>query len=916
MRQKRSVVLSVALMSAVPGWVAPCYGQYLRPEWNVVLNEKCFWRVRTIWETQEFVLPNREITHVEIDPAGKDFTWTNAVDGKTWNFSVKKAPVVRLPSRNDPNWMSPDYDDSAWVRLRGPFFANSANNNWKLVQLRGLFAVEDTKRAGSLTLSMSFLGGAVIYMNGKEVARFFMPDGPVDPTTPALPYPQEAYFNSTGEYVGRKTYQASEETLATQAKRIRKIEELKIPNRFLRNGVNVLAIGLHRAPADYSYGLYARDDGRGHERFWAKVGLRTLELIAQPGAAIVPNLGPEPDRVTAGAVRMNTGPLKDLGFHLRNQSIVQRVFIDDYPDPYSPLRPLQIVGVRNGLFAAQFLVGHGQEEITELKVHASDLTGPMTIPSSAVRIFYGVLDGHGTEHHNRWFDSLDDVPPETVPIYREQGAALQPVWVRVAIPRDAKCGQYAGTLTVTAKGQKPMNISLEIRVLDWTLPDPSDYAGYLDLMQSPDSVAMAYNVPMWSDKHFHLLDRTFELMSRMGAKTLYIPAIRRTQMGNEHAMIRWYRDDEGELRPDFTIAEKYLDAAIGRLGRIPAVILYCWEPPESQGHAGGTATAARTHDKPILITVVNPETGQVAERVGPAWGTPECREFWKKLTDGFREVLRKRGLESSLLFGLAGDHRPTKLAMDDICNAVPEAKWAIHSHYYCDKWQGYAMGLTVALWGVGYSPRDPSEGLSFGWSNPHQLCYFPREMSLSGSTPVEYRCKMETWIGALRGRGGVQKGSGVRGLGRLGADFWPVLRDGRGRIIGTLAGRYPEAAWGQLNLNNGVPHVLGMGRNGPVPTIRSEAFREAIQELEARVYLEKALLDDEAPQRLGEPLIRNCRETLDERIHVCLQAAGEGEAWFISSDWRERAERLFSLAAEVARRFPDRSPQPNLDPHL
>ena len=60
-----------------------------------------------------------------------------------------------------------------------------------------------------------------------------------------------------------------------------------------------------------------------------------------------------------------------------------------------------------------------------------------------------------------------------------------------------------------------------------------------------------------------------------------------------------------------------------------------------------------------------------------------------------------------------------------------------------------------------------------------------------------------------------------------------MVKDRRGRLIGTLAGRYPEAAWGQLNLNFCIPYVLGKGREGPVATVRSEAFREGIQELEA-----------------------------------------------------------------------------------
>ena len=70
-------------------------------------------------------------------------------------------------------------------------------------------------------------------------------------------------------------------------------------------------------------------------------------------------------------------------------------------------------------------------------------------------------------------------------------------------------------------------------------------------------------------------------------------------------------------------------------------------------------------------------------------------------------------------------------------------------------------------------------------------------------------------------------------------------------------------------------------------------------------------MDDEAPNLLGDELIGRCRKALDERIRMCLHSAGEGQPWFISSDWRRRSELLFGLAAEVARKL-GREPKPNL----
>jgi hypothetical protein len=285
------------------------------------------------------------------------------------------------------------------------------------------------------------------------------------------------------------------------------------------------------------------------------------------------------------------------------------------------------------------------------------------------------------------------------------------------------------------------------------------------------------------------------------------------------------------------------------------------------------------------------------------------------MTDGMQKVLGKRGLRDSMMFGLAGDHRPTKQAMDDICSGVPEAKWAIHSHYRCEEWQGYKMGMFIALWGIGCGPADPASGYGFGWSNPRWMSYYPRAMGPS-STLSEYRCVLETWIGARNSHWPfIGTGRGSRGLGRLVGDFWNVLEDSRGRSRGSLAGRYPESAWGQLNLNFWAPPIIARGRRGPIATARSEAFRESAQQIEARVFLEKAWLDPAAPDILGKDLNARSRTLLDERIRIVNVSAqgGDGaEAWFISSGWRDRARRFFALAGEVAGAYGDREPQPDL----
>jgi hypothetical protein len=106
-----------------------------------------------------------------------------------------------------------------------------------------------------------------------------------------------------------------------------------------------------------------------------------------------------------------------------------------------------------------------------------------------------------------------------------------------------------------------------------------------------------------------------------------------------------------------------------------------------------------------------------------------------------------------------------------------------------------------------------------------------------------------------------------------------------------------ESDWGQLYLGNSTPYVLAAGPHGPLATARFEMLREGAQDLEPRVFLEKALLDTAVRARLGEDLAKRCQGLLDERVRAiragltCPQLVVENQ---------ERLGRLYELAAEVA----------------
>ena len=147
---------------------------------------------------------------------------------------------------------------------------------------------------------------------------------------------------------------------------------------------------------------------------------------------------------------------------------------------------------------------------------------------------------------------------------------------------------------------------------------------------------------------------------------------------------------------------------------------------------------------------------------------------------------------------------------------------------------------------------------------------------------------------------------GVRGVGRIGADFWPVLKDKRGRVRGSLSARYPKSGWRNLDIRM---TMLAPGKKGPVATTRLEMFREGLQECETRLFIQEAILN----KKISGELAKRCQEVLDTRTRVLddldrtrnrkltyEQKDVIFEA-FVNANWQGLTDRLYAAAAEAAK---------------
>ena len=563
---------------------------------------------------------------------------------------------------------------------------------------------------------------------------------------------------------------------------------------------------------------------------------------------------------------------------------------------------------------AHFYKGSLTEWLRGVAAASSDLVieaaGPGAIPATAVQIRYARPDGRaafaGARHWGvysreiRRFDTLAEAPPAEVPVVKktlrrfDRGkappapvfGAVQPVWVTVHVPADAAAGDYRGTLSIQVNGER-LAVPLALKVCGWTLPSGPARFAHANLYQSPDAVALHYKVPLWSDRHFELIGKSFALIRPAGSRVVQVPLICRGNLGNEQSMVRWIRKADGGYEHDFSVMEKYLDAAAKHLGKPKVVIFQVWEVYNTKGHKGA------------LVTVLDRKTGKVKEMEGPKFGTAESLAFWKPVLAEIHKRMKRRGWLDAMVLGRGSDRGAGGYEAVALKTVLPDGKWTGTSHHAYKPSISTRSGSISVFYheyvfptgGVWFRfPHDPTCRRFRAWEGPAWV-FYPRNDLRESSTLTDHRLLCERAISV-----------GLHGFGRIGADFWPVLgyqsRPERGWVAPI---RYPHASMGRLNVK--YHQILTPGPDGPLATVRLETLRESVQECEARVFIEKAVGARPAVPLLGDDLARRAQALLDERtrlIRLVGMVTLGTQLWYPGSGWQERSKKLFSVAAEIA----------------
>lgn len=162
--------------------------------------------------------------------------------GTTWRYNDGPAP-------GGADWMDPAFDDSAWAEGSAPLgygvlgpeqwatvaqipndtavgFGPNPSNKYITSWYRHSFEIDDAATLDPLVVHVRYDDGAVVYVNGTEVARFNMPQGVIAANTLAL-----GGMDSLGEI---------------------EFSDIAVPAELLVDGTNVIAVEVHQASVQSS----------------------------------------------------------------------------------------------------------------------------------------------------------------------------------------------------------------------------------------------------------------------------------------------------------------------------------------------------------------------------------------------------------------------------------------------------------------------------------------------------------------------------------------------------------------------------------------------------------------------------------------------------------------------------------------
>lgn len=252
-------------------------------------------------------------------------------------------------------------------------------------------------------------------------------------------------------------------------------------------------------------------------------------------------------------------------------------------------------------------------------------------------------------------EALDDELPVAL---NDRG--YRAVWVTVRTPENAVPGIYRGGLEVVSGNQR-LELPMELDVLPMTLPKKRKM--YLDIWQTPWTIARYYKVEPFSDAHFAHLEPIYRELADAGQQAITLtmtdyPWNVRRNIDTVRSMVEYTKGIDGKFRADFSLLDRYV-AFCQKCGLGPDLHFYALARFQQQ-------TSYWYWD----------ERTQTYCHIDCKAGSPEFADYWRPLLRQLDEHARAKGWGGHVYVALDELLREdVKACADLLAETVPSFKF-------------------------------------------------------------------------------------------------------------------------------------------------------------------------------------------------------------------------------------------------
>ncbi|WP_430611742.1 DUF4091 domain-containing protein [Enterococcus sp. DIV0876] len=265
-----------------------------------------------------------------------------------------------------------------------------------------------------------------------------------------------------------------------------------------------------------------------------------------------------------------------------------------------PIQLDQFIGYPNQRVAFQILLHDGKKNHFTLD-HQLSIPDEIDIPIYRLSIETTVPY---TAHFVDYYLGKDDIAYADKLIEERahtfKGDRYAPIYVELPLDKALSEGAYPIAISVYRSGinqeeELILHKSMTVQVSDFVFPDRPQVDFKLDIWQQPSNLARTFQVPLWGDAHFQLIDQMAKLLADIGQKAVTVIAgeipwkgwfnyIVKDYPANlyEYAMIPIRKNQAGQLLCDFSILDRYL-ACFAKYGIDQEINLFgllgVWTPP-------------------------------------------------------------------------------------------------------------------------------------------------------------------------------------------------------------------------------------------------------------------------------------------------------------------------------------------------